>query len=160
MAYTNANHGDLKYGPRDGGMAVWTVDSRGSTGHYPSLAFARDDAPVITYYDKTNGDLRMASGHNGKWTRRTLDAGSTGTTDVGRFSDLALDPSRHDETRWAVVYEDTAANAIATALKASYPAALTAPPRGTRPSAYRVPAGSADTRRSPSTPRTSRTSVL
>ena len=88
----------MKYAFHNGrAWHVETVDAKGSTGHYPSLAFSSNDEAVITYYDKTKGDLRMASPRGGRWTPTTLDAGSVGTKDVGRFSQLALDPSRPRE---------------------------------------------------------------
>lgn len=111
IAYTNGNAGDLKYAFFDGTQwKIEVVDSRGSTGHYPSLAFSRGDGPVITYYDKTHGDLRMAtSGGSTGWTIQTIDGGSVGAKDVGRFSHLVLDPDRTTATKWGIAYEDSSA---------------------------------------------------
>src|SRR5688572_20602903 len=108
MGYTIANNGDLKSAFQNcSEWAVQTVDAKGSTGHYPSLAFSRNNGAVITYFDKTKGDLRMASTATAGWTLTTLDAGQVGTADVGRFSHLVLDPSRPDSSKWAIAYEDT-----------------------------------------------------
>jgi hypothetical protein len=107
-AYTDAQHGDLKYAVLSGDRwVIETVDVRGSTGHYPSLAFSRGDEPAVTYYDKTNGDLRLAARARGRWRVTTIDAGVVGSRDVGRFSELMLDPARPDHTNWAIAYEDT-----------------------------------------------------
>ncbi|MGH7177299.1 MAG: hypothetical protein ACREJC_07965, partial [Tepidisphaeraceae bacterium] len=63
---------------------------------------------VISYYDKSKGDLRMASSASeGGFTLTTLDTGTTGTKDVGRFSSLVLDPSRPTASKWGIAYEDT-----------------------------------------------------
>jgi len=108
VAYTNANNGDLKYAFHNGtNWEVQTVDAKGSTGHYPSLAFSRNNGPVITYFDKTKGDLRMATSATNGFALTTIDSGTIGTKDVGRFSHLVLDPSRPTATKWAIAYEDT-----------------------------------------------------
>lgn len=108
IAYTNANQGDLKYAFFDGqSWTVQTVDSRGSTGHYPSLVFSRSNGPIISYFDKTKGDLRLASTSTTGWVLGTVDAGSIGTKDVGRHSQVLLDPSRPTASKIAIFYEDT-----------------------------------------------------
>ena len=108
VAYTDAGHGDLKYAVLSGDRwSIETVDVKGSTGHYPSLAFSRGDEPTVTYYDKSNGDLRLATRTRGRWRVSTVDSGDVGARDVGRFSELMLDPARPDHTSWAIAYEDT-----------------------------------------------------
>ncbi|CAN5508454.1 hypothetical protein BH09PLA1_BH09PLA1_32770 [soil metagenome] len=119
VAYTNGNAGDLKYAFFDG--TQWTVevvDAKGSTGHYPSLAFSRSNGPVISYYNNTAGDLRLASsGGSTGWTITTIDAGSVGTKDVGRFSHLVLDPDRPDASKWGIAYDDSSAGNTMFALQ-------------------------------------------
>jgi hypothetical protein len=108
IAYTDANNGDLMYAFNDG--SAWSVqdaDAPGSTGHYPSLAFARFDLPFISYYDKTHGALKLATIDEGKWKLATIDSGDIGTRDVGRYSQIVLDPSRPTASKWGIVYEDT-----------------------------------------------------
>ncbi|MBC8107977.1 MAG: alginate lyase family protein, partial [Anaerolineae bacterium] len=109
VAYTNGYAGDLNYAFFDGTQwIVQIVDGKGSTGHYPSLAFSRKDGPVISYYNKTNGDLRLATSSGaGGFAITTIDAGTVGTKDVGRFSHLVLDPDRTTATKWAIAYEDS-----------------------------------------------------
>ncbi len=111
VAYTDGNAGDLKYAYFNG--AQWSVevaDGKGSTGHYPALAFSRKDGPVIAYYNKTGGDLRLASSSGiGGWLIQTIDAGTVGNKDVGRFASLVLDPSRTDASKWAIAYDDGSA---------------------------------------------------
>jgi hypothetical protein len=111
VAYTDAEQGDLKYAFYDGSAwTVQTVDEEGLTGYYPSLAFSRRDGAVISYYDKSHGNLRLATSITSGWQLQTIDTGGGDGErdgDVGRFSRLALDPSRPDASKWAIVYEDT-----------------------------------------------------
>ena len=122
IAYSSSNVGDLKYAFFDGtNWTTQTVDARGSTGHYPSLAFSRSNGPAITYYDLTHHDLRMAISANtdSGWTLSTLDSGTVGTKDVGRYSSLALDPTRTTSSKWAVSYDDDSAGKIMYAVQGS-----------------------------------------
>lgn len=108
VAYYDSVNGDLKYAAyRSGAWTIQKVDSTGTTGQYPSLAFTRKDSPVISYYDKTKGDLRLAGATSTGWSPETIDAGTSGTKDVGKFSQLSLDPARSTATKWSIAYEDT-----------------------------------------------------
>jgi hypothetical protein len=111
IAYRNPVDKDLVYASHNGSAwDIQTADSAGDTGLQPSLAFARFDLPFITYYDASKKDLRMATIDEGEWKLTTLDAGfsgGNGAKDVGRFSQLVLDPSRPTSTKWGIVYEDT-----------------------------------------------------
>ncbi|HMB95350.1 MAG TPA: alginate lyase family protein, partial [Tepidisphaeraceae bacterium] len=118
IAYTDGHIGDLKYAFFDGtNWTVQTVDAKGSTGHYPSLVFSRNDGPEMTYYDKTNGALRLAVSSGGGWALSTIDTGTVGTKDVGRFSQLMLDPSRPTASKITVAYEDDGAGKIMYAVQ-------------------------------------------
>jgi uncharacterized Fe-S center protein len=60
-----------------------TIDATGSTGAYTSITIGADGLPVISYFDVTNGDLRVAHCTNPACTTfgtpTTIDAnGSTG----------------------------------------------------------------------------------
>ncbi|MFO0794371.1 MAG: hypothetical protein U0586_09950 [Candidatus Brocadiaceae bacterium] len=41
----------------------------------------------ISYYDKTNGDLKYATNTTGSWVKTTVDSSG----DVGRYTSLAVD---------------------------------------------------------------------
>lgn len=118
IAYTNSIDGDLMYAFNDG--IVWdieTADAKGSTGLYPSLAFARFDKPFITYYDKSKLDLRLATIDEGVWKLSTIDSGYSGAKDVGKFSQIALDPSRPTSSKFAIAYHDTTGKRVLYAIQ-------------------------------------------
>ena len=106
VAYFDGWNGDLKYAFLDPTTRAWevqTVDSKGSTGLYPSLAFSRNNGPVISYYNRTQGDLDLAQSSGTGFSITPIDTQG----DVGRFSSLMLDPNRPTATKWAIGYEDT-----------------------------------------------------
>ena len=43
---------------------VTTVDSTGDVGQYTSITMGSDSLLVISYYDVTNGDLKVAKCYN------------------------------------------------------------------------------------------------
>jgi hypothetical protein len=69
-----------------------TVDSipSGDTGRYTSITIGADGLPVISYYDVTNQDLRVAhceqADCSGTPTLTTVDS----TGDVGKYSSIAI----------------------------------------------------------------------
>jgi len=74
--------------------ATWlseTVDSAGQqpdwSGWDTSLALDQADAPHISYYDATDGNLKFARFDGTVWIIQTVDSGG----DVGQYSSLALD---------------------------------------------------------------------
>jgi LPXTG-site transpeptidase (sortase) family protein len=74
-------------------LVTTTVDSAGDVGSYTSLALNSSGFPVISYYDQTNGDLKVAVCGN-----VTCSTGNTLTTvdsvwDVGTFTSLVLNSS-------------------------------------------------------------------
>jgi hypothetical protein len=106
VAYFDGWNGNLKYAYFDPTAHAWqtqTVDSKGSTGLYPSLIFSRHDGAVISYYNHGKGDLDLATQQGSGFTIETLDS----TGDVGRFSSIVLDPNRPTATKFAIGYEDT-----------------------------------------------------
>jgi hypothetical protein len=120
VAYYDGVNGDLKYAEyRKGFWTVKKVDSRGTTGLFPSLAFTRKNNPTITYYDKSKGDLRMAGATSTGWALATIDGGSVGTKDVGRYSQLMLDPARPTASKWSILYEDTSGKRYVYAVQGS-----------------------------------------
>lgn len=107
VAYFDGWNGDLRFASRNSTSGKWSgvvVDSKGSTGLYPSLAFARDNAPTISFYNRGTKDLMLATSKSGVFSIKSVDTAG----DVGRFSSLQLDPNSPSVTRWAVGYEDTA----------------------------------------------------
>lgn len=65
------------------------------TGLFASLAFGPDGLPVIAYYDRVSGDLRLAKGNGaGAFEVRTLDGNDAmRPTDVGQSASLAISPT-------------------------------------------------------------------
>jgi Heparinase II/III-like protein/Heparinase II/III N-terminus len=108
IAYYDQPNGDLKYASMVTQNHAWrsqTVDNKNTVGLNPSLIFSRKgNSAIISYYQRTKQDLRVATQQTtSDWDIQTLDS----TGDVGRFSQITLDPNRTDlNSRWSVVYED------------------------------------------------------
>ena len=115
MAYFDGNAGDLKFARLQPNNAwdVQTVDSRGSAGLYPSLVFGRGGDPIITYYHRTDGDLRVATAAKKGWAVGAIHSKG----DVGRFSSVQLDPNRPNASKIAVAYEDTSSGSYKYAIQ-------------------------------------------
>lgn len=64
-----------------------TIDAVGDVGFYSSISVSDDERIVIVYYDRYNGDLKIAEKAQGSWTSRTIDSDE----DVGMFASHAID---------------------------------------------------------------------
>jgi hypothetical protein len=103
IAYSDADRDDLIYAHFNGKrFVVSRVDSKGSVGEYPSLAYSNANRPAISYFARTGADLRLATQNKaGRWNVTTIDSAGN----VGRSSSLALNPSTH---RFGVAYLESA----------------------------------------------------
>jgi hypothetical protein len=106
VAYYDAQNGDLKYARRDlaGVWSTQTVDSKNTVGLYPSIAIdPMTTKPVIAYYYKNEGDLRLASLGDSEWVTSLL----ANADDVGRYACLTFDGDT-----MGVAYENTTAGSF------------------------------------------------
>lgn len=114
VSYYSDAYDDLKYAVRVGtggncGNNKWqctTIDAGGQVGRYTSLVLDSANKAHISYYDKTNGNLKFAhevgTGGNcgsGLWQCDTIDNSSH---DVGEHTSIALDASGYPQ----IAYED------------------------------------------------------
>ena len=89
-----------------GGWAVTRVDAGGDVGECPSIALGPASSPAISYYDRTNGDLKYAALSGSTWAIQTVDSAGS----VGKYTSLAFDSvgqpriSYFDETNGNVKY--------------------------------------------------------
>src|SRR5262249_13073748 len=80
---------DLAVG--EGGPGAWatsTVDSTGSVGDYPSALIADAGGLFISFYDVSNGDLKVAVRESGLWTITRVDTAGR----VGLYTSLTKVP--------------------------------------------------------------------
>jgi hypothetical protein len=86
-----------------GGCSNWfvqQVDVSYNTGAYSSLAFNSYNQPYISYYDASQGALKIATQQGNYWDIHTIDDGSK---DIGRYTNLAIDK----DDRVHVTYQNT-----------------------------------------------------
>ena len=95
ISYFDSTNGDLKVAKCvnaacTGASTLTTVDSASFVGQYTSITLGADGLPVISYYDQTNGNLKVAKCVNaactGASTLTTVDSAG----DVGRYTSITL----------------------------------------------------------------------
>jgi uncharacterized repeat protein (TIGR01451 family) len=69
-----------------------TVDSGTSVDEHSCSLALYTGYPHISYYNRTNGDLKYASYNGTAWNIQTVDSAG----DVGRYASLALDATNHN----------------------------------------------------------------
>ena len=77
--------------PRSAPSLPVTIDSTGDVGYYTSIAIGTNGNPIISYYDLTNSDLKVAACNNPTCTtstNTTIDSNSTGID--GQFTSIAI----------------------------------------------------------------------
>jgi hypothetical protein len=67
-----------------------TIDSTGSVGFYSAITIGIDGNPVISYYDDTNGDLKVAACNNPTCTTSTNSTIDSNSTGFGQFTSIAI----------------------------------------------------------------------
>ena len=70
-------------------VTTTTVDSVGSVGYYPSVAINSSGLPVISYFDATNSDLKLAVCENATCTSNILTTVDSAGS-VGGYTSLVL----------------------------------------------------------------------
>ena len=101
LAYYDASNSALKFNnvSRGGSDPTYltigtpkTLDSIGTVGKYTSIACSADGVTIyISYYDETNGDLKLAKSTNSGSTFVISTVDSTGN--VGQYASIAVDGS-------------------------------------------------------------------
>jgi len=99
IAYYNATSDDLKLARCDdsdcagAGERTETLDRDGNVGEWPSLALRADGVPVVSYYRRSSGDLKIAVCDDPGCAGGRADVETVASSgNVGRYSSLELDP--------------------------------------------------------------------
>jgi hypothetical protein len=98
ISYYHYANGDLKVAKCanpacTGTSTITTIDAPGLVGYFTSITIGADANPIISYYDSTNGDLKVAKCANpactGTATITTID-GLAAPGDVGRDTSITI----------------------------------------------------------------------
>jgi hypothetical protein len=92
-------------------LAFWwryTVDSVGDVGEFSSIALDSSNNPHISYYDRTNKDLKYAKWTGSAWNIQTVHATADPTGDTGLYPSLALDSSGNPHISYQLNRENIA----------------------------------------------------
>jgi hypothetical protein len=108
------------------------TDAGTDVGMYTSIQVGADDAPVVAYFDRTNGGLRFAGKFGGVWQSHTVDDGTgainaeLGGEIAGMFASMSV---RTDDGRPGIAYMAlTSAGGGLTTSEVRFAAATTATP--------------------------------
>src|SRR6267142_880026 len=71
------------------GFALTSLDGSGNVGQYSSVTIGTDGLALISYYDATNGDLKVAHCSNVACTSATLTTVDR-AGDVGQYSSVTI----------------------------------------------------------------------
>jgi hypothetical protein len=108
VSYWNSGSSDLKVAKCgnalcSAGNTITSVDTASAVGQYTSITIAEDGLPVISYWDTTGNDLKIARcGNNACSAGNTLTAVDT-TGAVGAYTSITIGPTGYP----IVAYEDS-----------------------------------------------------
>jgi len=110
ISYYDAEHGNLKIAYQEPLFGIWNIETVDDgvvltedydVGQYTSIDLDSGGNPHISYYDKTNADMKYAYWNGAAWVISIVDF----TGDVGRFSSLKVYTG--DNTRHLCYYDYT-----------------------------------------------------
>jgi|GEM_PF-1965934 len=95
VSYYDSTGGDLEIvkcgnAACSSGNTSTTLDSSGTVGLYTSIMLGTNGFPVISYYDQTNGNLKMIACGNAACSSGNTTTTVNSTGDVGLFTSIAL----------------------------------------------------------------------
>jgi len=95
ISYFDTTNGDLKVAQCanaecTGSATLTTVDSTGTVGQYTSIRIGSDGLPVISYYDVTNGNLKVAHCADAACSASDTQTAVDSSGDVGRYTSIAI----------------------------------------------------------------------